>query len=57
MKTKALRRVRQLFNNPHIPTEHNRSYQRQWVRQVRQLGDKWLLANPIKRQEEDRAAV
>lgn len=56
MKTKALRRVRQLFNNPYIPTEHNRSYQRQWVRQIRQLGDKWLLAKTIERRD-DSAAV
>jgi hypothetical protein len=56
MKTQALRRVRKMFNNPHIPTEHNRSYQRQWVRQVRILGDKWLLAKTIERRT-DRASV
>lgn len=49
MNTQVLRKVRELFNNPHIPTEHNRSYQRQWVRQVRHLGDKWLLAKPVQR--------
>jgi len=49
MKTNALRHVRQLFNNPHIPANHNRSYQRQWVRQIRLLGDRWLLAKPIER--------
>lgn len=56
MKTKTLRRVRQMFSNPNIPTEHNRSYQRQWVRQVRFLGDKWLLAKNIERRN-DRASV
>lgn len=55
MKTKALRRVRQLFNSPHIPAEHNRSYQRQWVRQVRRLGDKWLLARPIQKGDDSAA--
>ena len=49
MKTNALRHVRKLFNSEWIPPEHNRSYQRQWVRQVRLLGDKWLLAKPIQR--------
>ncbi len=49
MKTAALRHVRQLFNSTWIPPEHNRSYQRQWVRQVRLLGDKWLLAKPVQR--------
>lgn len=49
MNTQALRKVRQLFNSPNIPAEHNRSYQRQWVRQVRHLGDKWLLAKPVAR--------
>jgi hypothetical protein len=56
MKTQTLRRVRKMFSNPYIPAEHNRSYQRQWVRQVRQLGDKWLLATPVKKGG-DRAAV
>jgi hypothetical protein len=49
MKTQALIKVRQLFNNPYIPVEHNRSYQRQWVRQIRFLGDKWLLAKQVGR--------
>lgn len=49
MNTIILRRVREMFNNPYIPSEHNRSYQRQWVRSVRHLGDNWLLAKPIGR--------
>lgn len=55
MNTKTLKRVRRMFNNPHVPTEHNRSYQRQWVRQIRLLGDKWLLARRIERREENAA--
>lgn len=45
METKLLRRLRQLFNCgvPRID-RHN---QRQWVRSVRHLGDKWLLAKSI----------
>jgi len=57
MKTKALRIVRHLFNSPDIPREHNRSYQRQWVRQIRILGDKWPLAKTIKLERTDRASV
>ena len=49
MNTTVLRRVRQMFSSDWVPAEHNRSYQRQWVRQVRHLGDKWLLAKPIQR--------
>lgn len=47
MNTQQLIRVRKLFNNPEIPIEHNRSYQRQWVRSIRILGDKWLLAKQV----------
>lgn len=47
MNTKALKIVRHLFQSDMVPREHNRSYQRQWVKQVRQLGDRWLLAKPI----------
>ena len=49
MNTTILRKVRQMFNSDWIPDAHNRSYQRQWVKQVRHLGDKWLLAKPIRR--------
>jgi hypothetical protein len=49
MKTQALKKVRQMFNNPWVPPHFNRSYQRQWVRQVRNLGDKWLLAKSVQR--------
>ena len=47
MITTQLKRVRRLFNSDWIPREHNRAYQRKWVRQIRQLGDNWLLAWPI----------
>jgi len=56
MKTEVLTHVRRMFNCPDIPREHNRSYQRQWVRQVRRLGDKWLLAKRIERKT-DRAPI
>lgn len=41
MNTKILRLVRELYSN--------RNYQRQWVRSVRLLGDRWLLARPVER--------
>lgn len=44
MNTERLKHVRRLFNSEWVPREHNRSYQRQWVRQIRRLGSKWLLA-------------
>lgn len=49
MNTTALRYVRRLFNTEHVPARTNRHNQRQWVRSVRFLGDKWLLATPVAR--------
>lgn len=39
MNTKMLIKVRSLYPN----SRHN---QRQWVKSVRQLGDRWLVARP-----------
>ena len=44
MNTKMLVRARELFSVPYIPNEINRANQRKWVRSVRTLGDRWLLA-------------
>lgn len=49
MNTTALRRVRQLFNAENVPAHINRHNQRQWVRSIRFLGDKWLLAKHVER--------
>jgi hypothetical protein len=49
MNTTVLKKVRQMFNNPYAPPNYNRAYQRKWVRQVRNLGDKWLLAKSVRR--------
>ena len=57
MNTKALKIVRHLFSCPDIPREHNRSYQRQWVRMVRMLGDKWPLAKTVHLSKQHRAPV
>jgi hypothetical protein len=52
MNTRFLRHVRKIFATYDAPPETIRSYQRQWVRSVRQLGDKWLVAKQIKRIEQ-----
>ena len=44
MKTRVLRRVREMFNTDYVPHHINRANQRKWVRSVRTLGDRWLLA-------------
>ena len=49
MKTHALKYVRQLFQTYDAPPQTIRSYQRQWIRSVRYLGDIWLLAKKVQR--------
>lgn len=44
MKTRVLRRVREMFNAEFVPSHINRANQRKWVRSVRTLGNRWLLA-------------
>ena len=51
MNTKMLRHVRTLFNTDGVERRINRHNQRQWVRSIRYLGDKWLLATPVQRKE------
>ena len=51
MKTKTLIHVRQLFMTYDAPPQTIRSYQRQWVRSVRYLGDNWLLAKKVEKFE------
>lgn len=53
MKTTALKHVRQLFAVDYVPIHTQRHNQRQWVRSVRQLGDRWLLAKPIERKAQN----
>ena len=40
----VLKRVRELYNVDYIPYYQNRDNQRKWVKSIRMLGDKWLLA-------------
>jgi hypothetical protein len=42
MNTQMLKLVRRLYDN--------RNYQRQWVRSIRRLGARWLLAVNVQRQ-------
>jgi hypothetical protein len=50
MNTKDLvRHARELWNSPLVPTSVNRHNRKAWVRSVLRLGDKWLLAQPIRR--------
>lgn len=47
MSTKQLlRRARKLYNSEYAPSHINRANQRAWVRAVRALGNRWLLATP-----------
>jgi hypothetical protein len=47
MNITLLRQARQLFQTYNVSPEVIRSYQRKWARSVHQLGDKWLLAQPV----------
>ena len=49
MNTTRLKQVRRLFDHEGVPRHIVRHNMRSWVRQVRQLGDKWVLAQPVTR--------
>jgi len=49
MKIKMLTKARRLWNTGN--TRLDRRNQREWVRAIRRLGDKWLLAVPVARKE------
>jgi hypothetical protein len=50
MHTQELRRkARELYNNALVPASTNQHNQRQWVRAILRLGDKWLHAKHIQR--------
>lgn len=53
MQTLHLRRkARQLFNNDMVSAHTNQNNQRQWVRSILRLGDKWLMFKPMGRLNE-----
>lgn len=47
MNTKMLKVVRRLWNVEGVPRQINRANARKWVRAVRRLGSRWLLAEPV----------
>lgn len=49
MKTAALRHVRKMFVHPDACRRTQRHNMRQWVKSVRYLGDRWLLATSVRR--------
>lgn len=49
MNTTILRRLRHLFRNDNAPRHVQRHNMKSWVRSVRYLGDRWLLAKPAER--------
>ena len=49
MNTRFLTHVRKIFSTYQAPPEVIRAYQKQWVRSVRRLGDKWLVAKQVER--------
>ena len=50
MKIKMLAKARRLWNTGN--TRLDRRNQREWVRAIRRLGNKWLLAVPVARKEQ-----
>jgi len=49
MNIQVLRHVRQLFQGYQVDEQTKRQYQIRWVRSVRNLGDKYLLAKKVGR--------
>lgn len=47
MNVQALKKVRNMFCVEGVPIRTQRHNCRQWVRSIRYLGDKWLLATPM----------
>lgn len=45
------RRAVRLYNCDLVPKAINRANQRAWLRSVALLGDRWLLAKPVAKQE------
>ena len=43
MKTEMLIKVRKLFNSNMVPKHTNRHNQKQYIKAIRLLGNKWLI--------------
>jgi hypothetical protein len=46
-----MRRAVRLYCSEYVSREVNRANRIAWLRAVERLGDKWLLAQPVERQE------
>lgn len=44
------RRAVRLFSSDYVPLRTNKHNRRMWLRSVKFLGDRWLLATPITKQ-------
>jgi hypothetical protein len=49
MNTAFLTRVRSLYCVDGVPVSTQRHNMREWIKSIRFLGDKWLLAKQVKR--------
>ena len=52
MKVRLLRMARRLWGVDYIDRHTNRANQLKWARSVQTLGDKWLLAKPVGKQQQ-----
>jgi len=57
MNITMLKRARELYNVDYIPYHQNRENQRKWIKAIRQLGDKWLLAKSRGKNEDARQPI
>ncbi len=48
-KMQLAKHALRLWNVRHVDKQTNRSNARKWLRSVELLGDRWLLAQPIRR--------
>lgn len=49
MKTNLLKLARKHFRSDMVPAKTNRHNMRAWVRSLKMLGPKWLLATQVQR--------
>jgi hypothetical protein len=52
MNISMLKKVRELYNVDYLSYQENRANQRKWVKAIRMVGDKWLLKQKGKRNED-----
>ena len=48
-KMQLAKHALRLWNVRHVDKQTNRANARKWIKAVERLGDKWLLATPIRR--------